>query len=121
MFPANENAYIVNQKSVIYIKYSQKRLPPWNYTFLKEHVSDLKLIAENNPRVFVLLVCNEDGVCCLDWLEFNTIISIENEDYPKWISVTRQKGEKYFVKGRDGELKHKIGNIDFPRKIFTFS
>ncbi len=113
-----ENAYIVNDKSVIYIKYSQKRLPPWNYTFVKEHVSDLTTMAEEFNDVFIVLICNEDGICCLNWHEFNTVISVENTQYPKWVSVSRMKKEKYSIWGRDGEIKYKIGNVDFPRKIF---
>ena len=118
VFKKNENSYIVNDKSIIYIKYSQKRLPPWNYTFIKEHVSDLVAMADEFDDVFIVLICNEDGICCLNWHEFNTVISVENNQYPKWISVTRKKSEKYSIRGRDGELKHKIGNIDFPHKIF---
>jgi len=73
---------------------------------------------ERLGQVYITLICDEDGICCLDWNEFTTVISTESELYPKWIAVSRGKGEKYYVWGSDGELKHKIGNIDFPRKIF---
>ncbi|MFA5091433.1 MAG: hypothetical protein WC483_02275 [Candidatus Paceibacterota bacterium] len=68
-------------------------------------------------NIFIILVCNDDGICCLNWKEFSTIISVYNINYPKWIRVGRRKNEKYSVYGIDGELKHKIGNSDFPNKL----
>ena len=114
----NDCSYLINDDSGIYLKYSQKRLSPWSFTFSEEHVREIEDMNERLGKVFVGLVCNEDGICCLDWQEFATVISTESTMYPKWISVSRMKGEKYSVWGRDGKLKHKIGNNDFPRKIF---
>ena len=113
----NDCSYLVNGMSGIYIKYSQKRLSPWSFTFSEEHVGGVEELNRKLSNVFVTLVCGEDGICCLEWEEFATVISTESTTYPKWISVSRMKGEKYSVWGRDGVLRHKIGNIDFPRKI----
>ena len=64
------------------------------------------------------MVCNEDGICCLNYKEFTDILSVENNVYPKWIRASRLRGEKYMVSGSDGKLGHKIGLSDFPGKIF---
>ena len=114
----NDCSYLINDTVGIYIKYSQRKLPPWSFTFSEEHVREITEMGGSLEKVYVALVCNEDGICCLDWKEFATVISTESTTYPKWISASRMKGEKYSVSGRDGKLKHKIGNSDFPRKIF---
>lgn len=118
VYEENDCSYLINDDVGIYIKYSQQKLPPWGFTFSEEHVHEITEMSERLRQVYITLVCNDNGICCLDWEEFATVISTESMAYPKWISVSRAKGEKYAVWGRDGELRHKIGNSDFPRKIF---
>ena len=89
--------------------------------FLKSTRRRTQKIKEDNQCLSIVLLCNDDGICCLNFQEFSTIISIENENFPKWIKVQRQYGEKYAVSGSDGELKYKIGNSDFPQKIYERS
>jgi len=114
----SNSSYIVDDKIVIYIKYSQKRISPWTFSFSKVHIEELKKIKEDKSSLFIILLCNDDGICCLNFQEFSNIISIENENFPKWIKAQRQHGEKYAVSGSDGDLKYKIGNSDFPQKIY---
>lgn len=116
----SNTTYILDDKIGLYIKYSRNRMPPWIFTFKENHVKDIKGINDLFGNVFITLVCNDDGICCIDWNEFSTIISVENNDYPKWIKSSRKKGEKYFVSGKDSILDHKIGNSDFPKKLKIF-
>ena len=117
IFSKSNAAYLIDEKIGLYIKYSQKRMPPWTFTFDKDHVREIKEINDLLGNVFIAFVCNDDGICCLDWKEFCTVISIDSKNYPKWIKTNRKKSEKYSVYGIDGDLKHKIGNIDFPNKL----
>lgn len=114
----NNSSYLVNKDIGIYIKYSEKKLPPWIFTFSEEHIMEIVAMTTKLKNIYISLVCNEDGVCCLNWHEFATIISVDDRLFPKWIRITRMKNEKYSVFGKDGKLKHKVGNIDFPKKIF---
>lgn len=114
----NNSSYIIDNKTVVYIKYSQKRISPWTFSFSKSHVDEIKKIKSDKEFLFIVLLCNDDGICCLNFQEFCTVTSIESEIFPKWIKAQRQQGEKYAVSGSDGELKYKIGNSDFPRKIY---
>ncbi len=118
VYDENNCSYLINEVAGMYIKYSQKRLAPWHFTFSGDHIHEITEMDGRLEQAYVVLVCNEDGICCLNWHEFTTVISIENKSSPKWIAVSRMKGEKYFVRGSDGELKHKIGNSDFPKKIY---
>ena len=116
-YPHNNSAYIINNDVGIYIKYSQKRISPWTFSFSDMHIDEIKKF-KNNINIYIVLVCNDNVICCLDFKEFCTVISIENKCFPKWIKSLRLKGEKYSVSGSDGKLKYKIGNSDFPQKIY---
>jgi len=118
VYTENDCSYIVNGNVGLYIKYSRKRLSPWNFTFSEGHVHDITDMKGGVGKAYIALACNDDGICCLSWQEFATVISTEGSTYPKRISVSRMQGEKYSVWGSDGKLNHKIGNNDFPRKIF---
>lgn len=113
----NNLSYIINNKVPIYIKYSQKRISPWTFSFTKTHIEDITKVKSGFEDIFIILVCNDNGICCLNYHEFCTVISVESNYFPKWIKAQRQKGEKYAVTGSDGELTYKIGNIDFPNKL----
>ena len=64
------------------------------------------------------MLCNVDGICCLSYDEFCYVLSVESDEPNKQIKVQRKERTKYTVTGNDNELGHKIGNTDFPRKIY---
>lgn len=117
-FKTDSNAsYIVNDKIGLYIKYSSKRMTPWRFTFKREHQEEIELIKKDLKEVFLILVCNDDGIVCLSHSELKQILDDQIDDI-EWISATRNKHEMYAVKGSNGELGFKIGPNDFPEKIF---
>ena len=111
------NCYLVNKKTGIYLKHSTKRISPWQFTFLPEHLSEIVSIEHESKSLFLVLICNDDGICCLNFQEIAQLILVGNMDQTKSIRVSRSPHEKYAVSGTDGKLKHKIGNSDFPRKV----
>ena len=116
-YPTSDNAsYIINNKIGIYIKYSTKRMTPWRFSFLKRHQDEISDMQEKFEEVFVLLVCNNDGIVCLNSKELSIILNEIHEEI-EWVSISRHKREKYSVNGSDGKLKFKIGASDFPEKI----
>ncbi|MFH1956756.1 MAG: hypothetical protein ABIJ28_03860 [Patescibacteria group bacterium] len=114
----NNSSYIINNITPIYIKYSKKRISPWSFSFIKTHIEEINKAINGFENIFVVLICNTNGICCLNYQEFCAVISVESNDFPKWIKTQRQKGEKYTVTGSDGKLTYKIGNSDFPQKLF---
>lgn len=121
VFASESNAsYVLNEYIGIYIKYSSKRMTPWRFTFKKEHQLEIELMQKSLKKVFLLLVCNDDGVVCLSYDELKQILD-DQHDSIEWISATRSKREMYAVKGSDGKLGFKIGPNDFPSKIFDTS
>jgi len=103
------SAYVINDKAY-YIKYSSNRISPWTFSFSEKHTKELVDLSNQFGEVFIVLICNEDGICCLNFQEFKTVIAIENKNFPKWIRAIRQKREKYAIAGSDGKLTYKIGD-----------
>ncbi len=117
LFPTSDNAsYVIDNKVGIYIKYSEKRLSPWRFSFQKRHQEEILEMKNKIGEVFLLLVCHDDGIVVLS---FNEIRQILNEIYEdtEWISAARGKRQMYTIKGSDGKLEFKIGHNDFPTKV----
>lgn len=120
-FPAASNsAYIVNDSIGLYIKYCAKRMTPWRFTFRKEHQTELQKMRMILDAVFIVLVCNDDGLVCLRDDELKQITDNVREPV-EWVSATRRRRQMYSVKGSNGALEFKMGARDFPEKIFLKS
>lgn len=112
-YPTEDNAsYVINSGVGVYIKYSKKRLSPWQFTFKKKHQDEILEMKKRFGLVYVLLVCNDDGIACLDYLELKLILDYLHKE-TEWITVHRSRREKYSIKGSDGKLRFKIGVNDF--------
>ncbi len=111
-------SYILDGRIGIYIKYSSKRMTPWRFSFAEEHQNEIEFLRSNCDRVFVVLVCSDDGIVCLSYAELKKLLDKEFAEM-EWLSVTRRKREMYTVKGSNGELGFKIGQNEFPAKIFV--
>ena len=117
-FPSSgNNAFTINEKVGIYIKYSKKVISPWRFTFLKEHQDEFKIMSELLTS-FLILVCNKDGIVCINSITLKKILDAKHESV-EWISAARLKRESYEVKGSDGKLKFKININDFPRHVIN--
>ena len=117
-FPTkSKNAFTINEKVGIYVKYRDKPNSPWRFTFTKEHQDEYKIMSDL-LETFLILVCGKDGIVCIN---SNTLKKILDETHEKWewISARRLKRESYEVKGSDGKLKFKINLNDFPRHIIN--
>src|SRR5688572_14576228 len=107
-FQSVSNAsYVVNDRVGIFVKYSSKRMTPWRFTFRKEHQAEIDLLKSSFSEVFLVLVCNDDGVVCLSYEELKKLLD-DQHDPIEWISATRHKHEMYLVKGSNGELDFKV-------------
>ncbi len=116
-YPNSDNAsYVIDNDVGIYIKYCSKRLTPWRFSFLKRHQDQILEMKNRFKKVFIILVCNNDGIVTLSFDEMKIILDHSHEE-TEWICISRKKREKYSVSGSDGKLKFKIGANDFPRKI----
>jgi hypothetical protein len=110
-------AYVVDGTKGIYIKYSSKRLSPWHFSFQKRHQDKIMEMKQNIGEVFLLLVCNDDGVVVLTFDELKQLLD-EHHQTVEWISATRNRRQMYSIKGSDGRLSFKVGKDDFLGKMF---
>lgn len=117
VYNANDNAgYIINNKIGIYIKYCEKRLTPWRFTFLKSHQDAIQGMQSQLAEVYILLICHKDGVVLLDWESLKMILDSVHKNV-EWVSVSRGKNKMYSVCGTDCKSCIKIARNAFPLRI----
>jgi|SRR5713101_8747665 len=110
-------AYILDGTMGVYIKYSSKRLSPWRFSFQKRHQNKILEMKNEIGTVFLLLVCNDDGVVVLTFEELRQILN-ENHEPVEWISASRNRRQMYSIKGSHGTLTFKVGRDEFLSKMF---
>lgn len=114
----NRNSiYLVNDRIGIYVKYSTKRLTPWLFTFNPAHVAELLDLGNKTDKVYLVLVCRDDGIACLGFNEVQMVVDA-SLDRPQGISISRKPREKYKISGPKGEIKYKFADNQFPNRIF---
>lgn len=117
-YPSKTNSsYVINKKIGIYIKYSTSRMTPWSFTFKKNHQDEILEMNNKLGEAYIIFVCHEDGVVCLSFDELKKVLDHVHENV-EWVRIARRPREKYSISGKDGKLKFKIGDNEFPRKIF---
>lgn len=116
--PTDNAAYVVNGAIGIYIKYSSKRLSPWRFSFQQRHREKLVEMTSSLRDVFVLLVCNDDGIVVLTFDEFTRVLG-GTSGGTEWVSATRNRRQMYAIKGSDGKLGFKVGRDEFSEKLFA--
>ena len=113
----SNSSYIINDSIGLYVKYSTKRLGPWLFTFNPTHVSELLGLMKNINKTFLVFVCRNDGIACLDLNEVQMVVDT-SLDGPQGISISRKPREKYKISGTHGEIKYKFADNQFPNRIF---
>jgi hypothetical protein len=113
--PSNAS-YLLNGHVAIYIKHSAKRMSPWRFSFLKEHQDEIKTLKQIYGEVYVVLVCNNDGIVALNFSELKTLLD-DSHSQSEWISAARTRNTEYAIKGSDGKLNFKVAKNSFPSKL----
>lgn len=106
----DNSSYILNGTCGIYIKFSKKRLTPWQFTFNSEHYTSIKQLADRSVKGYVVFVCGMDGLCCLSFEDFFCIVNGIEQGMAKSVSISRFKKQQYQVKGTDNEIKRKFAD-----------
>ena len=116
----NNSSYVLNDSIGIYLKYSGKRMSPWNFTFKKEHQDEIRDMNDKFKDVYLILICGKDGIACLNYEELKIVLD-DNHEESEWLRIMRRRNEKYSVEGSDGKLTFKIAESKFLDKIFKVS
>lgn len=113
----NNSAYVINDGIGIYLKYCTKRMSPWQFTFSKVHCDEIFGMIEKFRNTFLVLVCQDDGIACLNANEIKMVLD-HSANKTQGISVARRPREKYGVSGKSGRLNYKFSD-NFPVDIFA--
>lgn len=116
--PGGKSSYVINGIIGVYIKHSALRMSPWAFTFQPAHQEELSQMMAAFANVFLLLVCERDGVAVLTGPEIRTVLDA-SQKATQWISVKRGKREQYQVKGSNGSLAFKVADSDYPKRILA--
>lgn len=117
VYPSKSNAsYVINNRVGLFIKHSASRVAKWNFTFAKEHQDEIAEMKRRFGQVFIALVCNDDGVVLLDFVELKKVLD-DNHGDSEWVKITRPKRHQYSVSGSDGKLDMKVSQKCCAEKI----
>ncbi len=117
---SGNSSYVLNGRIGLYVKYSTKRLSPWQFSFNREHLKEVFLLKRQTKELAVVLVCGNDGIAALTFAEFELVLGQQFNEVG-WIAVSRRKAHMYGIKGSAGELPYKVADNECPSKVLFFS
>ncbi len=112
------SVYTLDNRVALYMKYSTSRLSPWTFGFKVEHQEEIAGLRDEFDETFVTLICGTDGIACLSGSEYQRVL----DDDPRngeWIRVARSARQKYAVSGSDGRGICRIGDSEYPAKVYA--
>jgi hypothetical protein len=101
----NAPFFVLNDRILVYLKYSTQGRSPWGFTFMPAEQALLRLKASEMELV-IALICGDDGVAAITYDSFGRVASPSNASVH--IACYRRHGEHYDVKGPDGRLDKKV-------------
>lgn len=102
-----KNSFRINAAQGIHIKHSAKRLPPWQFTYLDENISEIERLAGSCDGVWLIHVCGQDGVVAFSLDEF-WLINPRSTATTSFVRVDRDRNKMYRVNGGGGKLLRPI-------------
>ncbi|MEO9383767.1 hypothetical protein [Chromobacterium phragmitis] len=127
------NAFKINHNIGIFCKYASEpnSLGEYLFTFTSDHIKDIREIATQSEKTFIVLACIEDGeICNLEYSNFEKLIENRrkfagtNEDsYQILVTAELGKSLKAYVNaaGKKGTIAGKgitIARKSFPDQLF---
>lgn len=120
-FHGRPDAYLIGGSIGLLIKHSGARLTPWTFTFMKEHLAELREMRAVTKVCFIGLVCNEDGFVCVRDVDLMGILLREAVPDTDALSVRvdRRVGRMYRVSSSGHEIDRRLarGVHDIVREI----
>lgn len=98
----SRSAYLLNEKTVMYVKYSTKRLAPWAFEFTAEHAEEIEGLRFIFDDLWVVLVCGPVGIASAAWSHVEELIS-RRADGGYSLYVNWRPNHKFRVSGAGSE------------------
>jgi hypothetical protein len=98
------NSFSVNGRIGLYLKHSHKRLPPWQFTYLPDHLIELDALIARHEEVWLIHICGLDGMVALTLGEFRAM-NPEGCETTCFVRIDRDRNTMYRLNGTAGPLK----------------
>jgi len=103
----NNSYYVLDENIGLYVKHSTKRMTPWRFTFLTDHVQELEKIIERHEYCFLVLICGRDSIAVIEKTEILKLLPFANPA-PSWVSVQTSHNTSLTIEGTCGSLERKL-------------
>jgi hypothetical protein len=112
------SAYVLDECVAVYVKYSTNRLSPWTFSFKPEHRGEISSLQDDFEELCITLVCGTDGIACLSSVEYDLLLN-GGMSVSERVRVARAPRQKYVVSVADQKRSVRIGNNEFPAKVYS--
>jgi hypothetical protein len=109
----NDALFVVNDRSLVFVKYNTRNRSPWGFSFSATDVLRLDGV-QPALECIVALVCGGDGICGAKWVDLRELL----QGKAGWVSAKRKFNGMYGVSGPSGDLRYKVGLNHWPSVVF---
>jgi hypothetical protein len=104
--------FLLNDRLLIYMKYSTRGRSPWGFTFMPDEQVLLQKSA-SKFEIVIGLICGSDGVAALPYNNYQNIAAYRNSAVH--IACYRNHGKHYEINGPNGTLPGKVAPSNWQR------
>ena len=95
----SRSSYVLNDRSALYIKYSTNRLSPWPFVFSADHWAELDDLSEVVEKIWIVLVCGQEGVISIDWGTVKTRLMHPDDTDGFSLLASKRPSQKFRLRG----------------------
>jgi hypothetical protein len=106
--------YVINDQSIVYLKYTTKSKSPWRFTFSQNELSVVHSSSSDELNIFFVFICNGIGFCAVKYQELLNLL----DHKPNWIAISRKFNAQFKVSGQIGSLVNRIPYNRWPKILF---
>ena len=124
------NTFLINDRIKVYLKYATKskgKLAEYCFSFKKDHLKELAIIAGIHPQnLFISLVCVKGReICCIRYMELMELVHARREDagkeeeqYTILVTLPRKMNFRVYVNAHGTKNRYCSEPIKIPRNFF---
>lgn len=106
-FHGRPDAYVINGAVGLLLKHSAKRITPWTFTFMKEHIAEFHAIRQLTKASFVGFICGDDGFVCVRDIGLVSMLTPTAGDVAS-VRVERRARHMYRLSSGGNDLDGKV-------------
>lgn len=112
--------YLVNTDRRMMVKHTKADGDKWRFTFQPDDLIVLAGDLRATNYVFVVLVCGQSTICCLDAAQIQVVLDMNDTARAQWVETSCPVvGGSMRAKGTNGPLKGTIPHNRFPEVVLA--